>query len=159
MIDVEILNEQNVIELSDSQLHLIEKVIQEAAALENLVNGEVVISLVDDHKIHELNKAYRGIDRPTDVLSFAINEKGEDEPEIIFAENPDLPKMLGDIVISIPRVMEQAKEYGHSFERELSFLTVHGFLHLLGYDHQTSDEEKVMFSKQEEVLCRLNIKR
>ncbi|TCS83726.1 rRNA maturation RNase YbeY [Tepidibacillus fermentans] len=159
MIEVEILNEQEEKELTESQLQLIEKVIQEAARLENITNGEVVISLVDDRKIHELNKSYRGIDRPTDVLSFAIHEKGEDEPDIIFTENLELPNMFGDIVISIPRVIEQANDYGHSFERELSFLTVHGFLHLLGYDHGTSDDEKVMFSKQEEVLQRLNITR
>jgi len=159
MIEVEILNEQEELDISDSQIGLIQQVIQEAAKLEQIDKGEVVITFVDDQQIHELNRSYRGIDRPTDVLSFAISEKGEDEPNILFADDMDFPVILGDIVISIPRAMEQAKEYEHSFERELSFLTVHGFLHLMGYDHETAEEERVMFEKQDQVLHSLNVTR
>ena len=159
MIEVEIIDDQENEKITESQIKLVEKVIQETAVVENIEDGEVVVSFVDDQQIHELNLSYRGIDRPTDVLSFAITEKGEDEPDIFYEEEMDQPNLLGDIVISIPRAMEQAKEYGHSFDRELSFLTVHGFLHLLGYDHEIQEEEEIMFAKQEQVLNRLKITR
>ena len=108
------------------------------------------IIIVDNEKIHEINKAYRGIDRPTDVISFAL-EEGEtiDEPY----------KTLGDIYISIDKVYEQAKEYGHSIKRELFFLVTHGFLHLLGYDHMNKEDEEKMFKLQEEILDSYGVKR
>ncbi|MNL65169.1 Endoribonuclease YbeY [compost metagenome] len=111
-----------------------------------------------------MNLEYRGIDRPTDVLSFAMNETGEDEPEIIYAleedeEGEDVPYVLGDIIISVTRAQEQALEYGHSLERELGFLFVHGFLHLLGYDHQDAVSEAEMMSKQEKVLAQVGLTR
>ncbi len=159
MLTIEIINEQAEAIGEESEA-LIRKCLQAAADAEE-VSGEVVVTLVDDARIHELNKQYRGVDRPTDVLSFAMNETGEDEPEIFFdeAEADEVPNMLGDIVISIPRAQQQAQEYGHSFERELGFLAVHGFLHLLGYDHGTEAEEKEMFSRQEAVLQSIGLTR
>ena len=101
--------------------------------------------------MQEINKEYRGIDRPTDVISFALEDS-----EGVELENY---RILGDIYISIDKVKEQAKEYGHSEKRELAFLTVHGFLHLLGYDHMEKEEEKIMFGKQEEILNGFGITR
>lgn len=112
---------------------------------EDLNNVMFNIIIVDKEKIHEINKTYRNIDRPTDVISFAL----EDEEEMI---KPDDIRILGDIYICIEKVHEQANEYNHSFKRELTFLAVHGLLHLLGYDHMEKEDEKIMFSKQEEVL-------
>ncbi|MBE3596631.1 MAG: rRNA maturation RNase YbeY [Hydrogenibacillus sp.] len=107
------------------------------------IEGEVSVLFVGDAEIRRLNREFRNVDRPTDVLSFPLDEPG----------------MLGDIVISIPRARAQAEEYGHSFERELYFLLVHGFYHLLGYDHRTEAEEKAMFAKQEALLQAFRIVR
>lgn len=113
-------------------------------AIENLnTDGTFTIIFIDDERMHEMNLTYRGIDRTTDVLSFALNDGEIIEEEI---------NVLGDIFISIPKMKAQAIEYGHSEKRELSFLAIHGLLHLLGYDHMKPEDEKVMFSKQEEVL-------
>ncbi|MFY0545087.1 rRNA maturation RNase YbeY [Brevibacillus sp. H7] len=133
----------------------------QAAAESEEVSGEVVVTLVNNERIHELNRQYRGVDRPTDVLSFAMNEAGEGEMDIYVDEEEieEFPNMLGDIVISVPKAQEQAKEYGHSLERELGFLAVHGFLHLLGYDHGTEEEEKEMFSRQEAILQKIGLTR
>lgn len=138
-------------------LGLMEKVLITASKLEK-VTGEVVVTLVTNERIQELNRDYRGINRATDVLSFAMNESGEDEPEIIFEEE-EAPNMLGDIVISVQRAMEQAKDYGHTLEREMGFLSTHGFLHLLGYDHQDAEEEKEMFARQEKILSHVQLTR
>ncbi|PSR28611.1 probable rRNA maturation factor [Sulfobacillus thermosulfidooxidans DSM 9293] len=122
------------------------------AALDNLgglEDAELSIVLTDDSTIHELNRTYRGVDRPTDVLSFSQRE-GEDA-----FDDP----VLGDIVISLDRTRQQALEYGHSFERELGFLTVHGILHLLGWDHETPDEEQRMMAKTEEILGGIGLSR
>ena len=108
--------------------------------------------IVDNDYIHNLNKTYRHIDRETDVITFAL----EDENSVII---PNDERILGDIYISIDRARKQAEEYGHSLLRELSFLAVHGFYHLLGYDHQTEEDEKEMFRKQEEVLEEYDIRR
>ena len=107
------------------------------------------IIFIDDEKMHEMNKAYRGIDRTTDVLSFALNDNKHIDTVI---------NSLGDIFISIPKMKSQAVEYGHSEKRELSFLTVHGLLHLLGYDHMIESDEKIMFGLQKEILDELGIK-
>ncbi|BAU27261.1 putative rRNA maturation factor [Aneurinibacillus soli] len=157
-IDVEFIQEYEP-DVSDELLATLARVLEAAAELEE-VDGEVTVTFVDNESIHELNRDYRGIDRPTDVLSFAMNEEGEDEMEIILDEEMDeLPNMLGDIVISIPKAYEQADEYGHSFEREMGFLVAHGFLHLLGYDHETEEEEKEMFARQDEILSRVRLVR
>jgi probable rRNA maturation factor len=159
VLTIEILHE-GVEPVSEALQTLMEQCLHKAAELEE-VSGEVVITIVDDARIHELNREYRGVDRPTDVLSFALNEAGEEEPDIFLDESEadDYPNMLGDIVISLPRARAQADEYGHSLERELCFLAVHGFLHLLGYDHGSPDEEKEMFGRQEEVLQAIGLTR
>jgi probable rRNA maturation factor len=144
-------------ELAPEQVQQIIQLLQLAAKREE-VNGDSELSLtfVDNEKIHEINREYRGIDRPTDVISFALEENTEGEMEII---GQDLPRVLGDIIISIPKAKQQAEEYGHSFMRELGFLAVHGFLHLLGYDHGTKEEEQQMFSRQEEILQEFGLTR
>ena len=116
----------------------------------NIKDAVMSIIIVDNEEIHRINKEYRNIDRETDVISFAL-EEGEtiDEPV----------KTLGDIYISIDRVYEQAKEYGHSVKRELFFLVTHGFLHLLGYDHMKKEDEEVMFPLQEKILDNYGVKR
>ena len=116
----------------------------------NIKDSVMSIIIVDNEYIHKINKEYRNIDRETDVISFAL-EEGESIDEPV--------KTLGDIYISIDRVYSQAKEYGHSVKRELFFLVTHGFLHLLGYDHMNKDDEKKMFSLQEEILDSYGVKR
>ena len=116
-----------------------------------LQNALFNVIIVDDKYIHKINKEYRGIDRPTDVISFAL----EDDKQI---DLPDL-RVLGDIYISYDKAISQAKEYGHSNKRELCFLAVHGLLHLLGYDHMTKDDEIKMFGLQKELLDSYGIKK
>mgnify|MGYP004497600983 FL=1 len=112
---------------------------------------EFNIIIIDNEKIHEINKEYRGIDRETDVISFAL----EDNMDIEYTDF----RLLGDIYISIDRCYQQALEYGHSREREMCFLATHGILHLLGYDHMTPEDEKEMFDLQNKLLDGYNIKR
>ena len=114
------------------------------------IDASFSVIIIDNEKIHEINKQYRGIDRPTDVISFALEENEEYEVK---------ERLLGDIYISIDKVYEQAKEYNHSVKRELFFLVTHGFLHLLGYDHMNKDDEKVMFELQEKILDSYGVKR
>ena len=134
------------------ELETVKKVLESALQKEKLENTSFNVIIVDNNYIHELNKTYRNIDRETDVITFAL----EDEDTII---NPSEERVLGDIYISIDKAKEQAKDYSHSLLRELSFLAVHGFYHLLGYDHQTKEEESIMFQKQEEVLESYGIRR
>lgn len=117
-------------------------------------NGEVSVTLTNNAYIHTLNKKYRGIDRPTDVLSFALNES--EEPAI---EGGMEINVLGDLVISVERAEEQAADFGHSVRRELAFLTVHGMLHLLGYDHIEDEEREEMEAEQRFVMEKLGISR
>jgi probable rRNA maturation factor len=145
-------------ELSENQIQQILELLTLAAEMENITEeSELSLTFVTNEKIHQINKEYRGVDRPTDVISFALEESVEEEIEIIGA--PSMPRILGDIIISIPKAKEQAMEYGHSFMRELGFLAVHGFLHLLGYDHGTKEEEKEMFTKQEKILTQFGLSR
>jgi len=109
----------------------------------------VSVSIVDNHYIHKINKKYRGIDRPTDVISFAFLDSENNYDKILFLPGP---VVLGDIYISLDKAKEQALEYGHSLHRELSFLFIHGLLHLLGYDHMNKLDEEKMFKLQEEIL-------
>ncbi len=111
---------------------------------------EITLILVDDGQIRELNRTYRRLDRPTDVLAFDLQDEmtGKEEDHV-----------LGDVVISVERAAEQAREYGHSLEREIAFLAVHGILHLLGYDHRFAAEENEMFSRQYLVLEKFNFER
>ncbi len=115
---------------------------------------EVSVVLANDEYIHNLNLSYRGKDCPTDVLSFALNEG--DEPKIF--DGPE-EVLLGDIIISVETATRQATEYGHSLERELAYLTVHGILHLLGYDHMTEEDKEEMRHEEEHVLALLGINR
>lgn len=145
-------------ELSENQIQQILELLTLAAEMENITEeSELSLTFVTNEKIHQINKEYRGVDRPTDVISFALEESVEEEIEIIGA--PSMPRILGDIIISIPKAKEQAMEYGHSFMRELGFLAVHGFLHLLGYHHGTKEEEKEMFTKQEKILTQFGLSR
>jgi len=132
----------------------VRKVINKAAQLYGLDTAEVSVTLTNNDHIREINLSYRNKDAATDVISFALNE-GE-EPEII--DGPEI-NMLGDIIISIERAMEQAEEYGHSLERELAFLTVHGMMHLLGYDHIEEEDRLEMRKEEEYVLGHLGITR
>lgn len=134
---------------------LIEKVISEALRYEGVNdNTEVSVTIVDNEEIRKINNKFRNINRATDVLSFPLidfdNESLPDDGSKIY---------LGDIIISIERAKEQAKEYGHSIDREIGFLTAHSMLHLLGYDHMVPEEEKEMFAKQEEILNNLGLRR
>ena len=131
----------------------IEAAAAKVSELYGLDNAELSVTLTDNEHIHVINREYRGVDRPTDVISFALNES--DEPEIEDAEI----NILGDIIISLERAAEQAEEYGHSYRREIAFLTVHGLLHLLGYDHMEEDERLEMEEEQRIVMEALGISR
>lgn len=126
-------------------LEVLEPLLTYALEVEDVDNLEFNVIIINNEEIHKINKEYRGIDRPTDVISFAL----EDYKDIKYENDY---RVLGDIYISIDKVKEQAKEYGHSEKRELAFLAVHGLLHLLGYDHMEKEDEKVMFSRQELIL-------
>ncbi|CAM3381571.1 MULTISPECIES: rRNA maturation RNase YbeY [Paenibacillus] len=157
-------NEQEQFEITEELIALLETILQKAGEAEGIEGGEVDLTFVDDEAIHELNREYRGIDRPTDVLSFAMHEVTNDELEIIYEleegeELGNVPDVLGDIIISVPRAKLQSEEYGHSLEREIGFLFVHGFLHLLGYDHQDEASEAEMMGKQEAVLAEVGLTR
>lgn len=129
----------------------LDEVITKVFEHENVHNAICSIIFVDNEEIHQINKERRGVDRATDVISFALEDSPDDFDEF---------RILGDIFISIPKMQEQAKEYGHSEKRELSFLVVHGLLHLLGYEHMKSKkDEEIMFSLQDEILASLNILR
>lgn len=147
-----IFNETDV-ELTEEK-KMIRKLVKEVLKEENVRNAECNIIFVDNEKIHEINQEYRHIDRVTDVISFALEDEMENEPSAQYEM-----RVLGDIYISVDRAKEQALEYGHSFLREICFLAIHGMLHLLGYDHQTTEDEKIMFQKQEEVLAKYGIVR
>lgn len=149
MSELEIFNQTDE---EIDELETVKSVLNYAIKKEKLENVIFNVIIVDNNYIHELNRDYRHIDRETDVITFAL----EDEKDMVV---PDGERVLGDIYISIDKAKSQAKEYGHSLLRELTFLAVHGFYHLIGYDHMTKEEEEIMFSKQEEVLHECNIER
>ncbi|MHC5249098.1 rRNA maturation RNase YbeY [Enterococcus sp. LJL90] len=124
-------------------------------------NTEMSVTFMENAAIQIINRDYRGKDAPTDVISFALEEEGADEIPVVFddEELADFPRMLGDIMISTERAKEQAAEYGHTYDRELGFLAVHGFLHINGYDHMTPEDEKEMFGLQKEILDAYGLKR
>ena len=149
------MNEVAIYNKTDEEFpyeEIIEKVVNKAFEVEGVKKASCSIIIVDNTFIHKLNKEYRGIDRVTDVISFAL----EDDKSMVI---PDGIRLLGDIYISLDKAKEQSKEYGHSLERELCFLAVHGVYHLLGYDHENEEEAKIMFKKQEEVLMEYGITR
>lgn len=158
-MDITFIDETN--KLSKDNLEEVENLLQFAAdVLKISEDTEMSVTFMDNSGIQVINRDYRGKDAPTDVISFALEEEGENELPIIFEDEAEIfPRNLGDIMISIERVIEQAGEYGHSFERELGFLAVHGFLHLNGYDHMELDDEKDMFGLQKEILDAYGLKR
>lgn len=154
-LHIDINDETDVVEEEIQQL--ICDLLQHAAKEEQLT-GETELSMtfMSDEEIQEVNQTYRGIDAPTDVISFALEEMGEDEMEIVVE---GMPTTLGDIIIAVPTAKRQAEEYGHSFKREMGFLALHGFLHLLGYDHMNEKDEKKMFGRQDEILQSFGLRR
>ena len=144
------------IDENDSYKEIIKKVLKKCFEIEKLENKNLYVNVVltNAKNIKSINKEHRGIDKETDVLSFPMFEKNE----IANLDNTN-EDILGDMVISIERVEEQAKEYGHSFERELAYMVVHSFYHLLGYDHMTEEDKKEMREKEENVLGILGIRR
>lgn len=147
MNKINIFNETNE---EIEELKEIKKLLKYAAKKENLKNTEFNVIIVDDDYIHELNRDYRSKDKVTDVITFALEDN----------EDVDIGvRILGDVYISLYQARRQAIEYGHSFLRELAFLSVHGFYHLLGYDHMKEEEEKIMFGKQEWILDGYGIKK
>lgn len=144
----EIFNETQI--KLDEEIIILNKLLEFTLEKEKLTNVEFNVIFVDEKTIQDINKNYRNIDAVTDVISFALEDS-----KIIELDH----RLLGDIYICIERAKEQAIEYNHSFLRELSFLTIHGLLHLLGYDHMEEKEEKEMFDKQEEILNEFGIRR
>jgi probable rRNA maturation factor len=143
--------------LSSENLKLIEKMLHHAAEAQGIEAGsELSVTFVNNNEIQQINREYRGKDVPTDVISFAMEELGEGE---IVINVEGAPRILGDIIISVERAKEQAADYGHSEERELGFLAIHGFLHLLGYDHMEDEDEKEMTEKQEAILQSFGLRR
>ena len=140
---VEVYNETN----KDIDIKSLKETIAYAINYEKIKNVSFNVIIVDNEKIHKMNKEHRNIDKPTDVITFALQDKKDDERFI-----KKFGLILGDIYISIDKVKTQAISYGHSEKRELNFLLVHGFLHLLGYDHMNKEDEKIMFERQEEIL-------
>lgn len=151
-------NEQKIVKIPLSLRNLINRVVKATLENENFKkDAEVSVSFVDNETIHKLNLEYRGKDKPTDVLSFPMTDGNEEEDDIDLSTGA---VMLGDIIISAEKAMEQANEYGHGIEREICFLAVHSTLHLLGYDHETSeDDEKYMNQTQESILQKIGLTR
>lgn len=147
MKNIEVFNETT----EEIDIEEIKKLTDYLVKYMNVENAQFNVIFINNEKIREINKSYRGIDRETDVISFAL----EDE-KTIRVENE---RILGDIYISVEKAKMQAEEYGHSFKREICFLTTHGFLHLLGYDHMKKEDEEVMFKLQEEILDSYGITR
>ncbi|MCD8874339.1 rRNA maturation RNase YbeY [Mammaliicoccus sciuri] len=152
MLTMDFIDEQQVID--EDTKNQIESLLTYAAKKENITEeAELSISFVDEEEIQAINRDYRDKDKVTDVISFSLEE---DEPEI---EGLDMPRVLGDIIICLEVAKEQAESYNHSLSRELGFLALHGFLHLLGYDHMTEEDEKEMFSRQDEILNEFGLTR
>ena len=145
-------NEQTLYPITPALRGLVRRAVNATLRYENYEReAEVSVTFTDNEQIHALNLSYRGVDRPTDVLSFPMDDEDFDDGECA---------VLGDIVLSLEKADAQAKEYGHSFEREVGFLTVHSMLHLLGYDHETSEaDEKEMFDRQNAILAEMKLER
>lgn len=162
---IEMLDETQ--EVSQEMMDKIRDMLNFAAKKLGKENKEMAITFVDNEKIHQINLEYRDMDRPTDVVSLEYKP----ETDIVFSQedleaDPDLAAMIadydayiGELFISVDKAHEQAENYGHSFEREMGFLAVHGFLHINGYDHYTPEEEKEMFTLQEEILTAYGLTR
>ncbi|HZK32922.1 MAG TPA: rRNA maturation RNase YbeY [Tissierellaceae bacterium] len=146
-MEVFIDNRQDKIKIEDDIYDLLQKVVEEVLTMEKKsLNYEISISFVDSDEIKNLNKHYRNINKETDVLSFPQNI------DFVFQG----PILLGDIIISTERALEQSKELGHSFSREIAYLTAHSMLHLLGYDHMDEEEKSIMRFKEKEIMKKIN---
>ena len=156
-MEIIISKEPEDIGIEDAIIEEIKRAVDTIGKLYDIKDSEVSITLTNDETIHELNRDYRGIDRPTDVLSFAFHES--DEPEIITDDIDEAIDTLGDIIISVERAKTQSEDYGHSLRREIVFLTVHGMLHLLGYDHMEESDRLEMEKEQEYIMSQLGINR
>ena len=162
---IEIIDETN--QVSEKMIKQTQEILQFAAKKIGKENKEMAVTFVTNERSHELNLEYRDMDRPTDVISLEYKPELDiaiDEEDLL--KNPELAEMLedfdayiGELFISIDKAREQAEEYGHSFEREMGFLAVHGFLHINGYDHYTPEEEAEMFGLQEEILTAYGLTR
>jgi probable rRNA maturation factor len=157
MVEVDIQIDERFSNIADADL--IERAVAATLAGEAIAGPiEVSVLVTDDAALHALNRDYRGVDAPTDVLSFAAEEADASAP--VFVLPPDAPRYLGDIAISYERVLAQAAEYGHSHERELAYLAAHGVLHLLGYDHERGAEDAAaMRTREEAAMERLGLRR
>ncbi len=147
--------------VDQKNIDLVEDVLQFASkALDLKDNTEMSVTFVNNDEIKEINSKYRGVDRATDVISFAIEDGDDDFPLIMDDEMAaEIPENIGDIFVSIDKVAEQAEFLDHSYERELGFLVVHGFLHLNGYDHMKQEDEDVMFPLQRKIMDDYGLKR
>lgn len=155
LVEIEYIGEEKKIEYE----YQIQKVIKQCFMTENLMDKNLYINIIltTPTEIRKYNKQYRNIDKETDVLSFPIFEK--EEIEKIQKNGNEVPEVLGDLIISMKQVARQAEEYGHSFERELAYMVVHGFYHLMGYDHIEEEDKKEMRLKEENILTILKINR
>ena len=153
-MEIEIRTEPEELPVSEEEQAAVRRAIETVGRLYGAEGAEVSVTLTDDAHIHVINREYRNVDRPTDVISFALTES--EEPEIIGGGEHEV---LGDLIISLERMRAQAAEYGHTELRELSFLTVHGMLHLLGYDHMEEEERQEMEEEQRAVMEELGITR
>lgn len=156
-------NLQQAVAILPEQQQLLERVLQSGLTLHHHDAAEASVILVDNEYIRDLNQQYRGLDQPTDVLSFAMLDDSADELPVLTEDSPaspeDRPELLGDIFISVERAVEQAEDYGHSVNRELCYLAVHGLLHLLGFDHQNPQDQERMRQAEEEILNAAGITR
>ncbi len=147
-ITIDIDNRQDALTITETSVKLIRQAIAFCYQMENYPDHyQVSLSFVDNEEIHDLNRKYRGKDEPTDVLSFPVDS---DSPEVD-------EKLLGDIVISTEKIIEQTEEYGHSVNREMIYLLVHSILHLMGYDHKDEENKKIMRRKEEQVMEAMNL--
>mgnify|MGYP003290799117 CR=1 FL=1 len=147
--DIDKIDEESLIR------NVVETVLKEEKIIQDL---EIYITLTNNDNIQKINAEHRNIDKPTDVLSFPMFERNE-IPSLKEKNDELIETMLGDIIVSVEKVREQAEEYGHSFKRELAYLVTHGMLHLLGYDHMIEEEKIVMRKREEEILAILDIQR
>ncbi|KRM96699.1 rRNA maturation RNase YbeY [Loigolactobacillus rennini] len=158
-MDLEIVDHTK--QVTAAHLKLIQEITEFAGNYLHLpADTEMSVTLMHNDEIHRINREYRHTDRATDVISFAIEEDPDDQDKIILPPDLHIPRNIGDLMISIDKAQSQAADYGHSFERELGFLVVHGFLHLNGYDHMRSPaDEKEMFALQRQILDAYGLKR
>lgn len=155
-MEIYVNDDTNTIDASIEKLVM--ELLTHAAKEEGLVGEtEISVTFMDDEDIQQVNASYRGIDKPTDVISFALEEMTPGEIAII--SEAGMPTVLGDILISVDTAKRQAVDYNHALKREIGFLALHGFLHLLGYDHMTAEDEAKMFGRQKEILDSFGLER